>query len=98
MESIEYHLGGTFRGSYYTLNDNIINGRIRGVAGVVGLLVLMGVIAVVFVGIGDGDKGKAGGEDKPVAGKSDTSGTVKIKSSSIKLGSKAFIPLSVLFE
>ena len=35
-EAIEYHLGGTFRGSYYTLNDNIINGRIRGVAGVVG--------------------------------------------------------------
>jgi carbon-monoxide dehydrogenase catalytic subunit len=36
VESIEYHLGGTFRGSYYTLNDNVINGRIRGVAGVVG--------------------------------------------------------------
>jgi carbon-monoxide dehydrogenase catalytic subunit len=36
VESIEYHLGGTFRGSYYTLNDNIINGRIRGLAGVVG--------------------------------------------------------------
>ncbi len=36
VESIEYHLGGSFRGSYYTLNDNIINGRIRGVAGVVG--------------------------------------------------------------
>ncbi len=36
VESIEYHLGGTFRGSYYTLNDNIINGRVRGVAGVVG--------------------------------------------------------------
>ncbi len=36
VESIEYHLGGTFRGSYYTLNDNIINGRIRGGAGVVG--------------------------------------------------------------
>ena len=36
VESIRYHLGGTFRGSYYTLNDNIINGRIRGVAGVVG--------------------------------------------------------------
>ncbi len=36
VESIEYHLGGTFRGTYYTLNDNIINGRIRGVAGVVG--------------------------------------------------------------
>jgi carbon-monoxide dehydrogenase catalytic subunit len=30
VESIQYHLGGTFRGSYYTLNDNIINGRIRG--------------------------------------------------------------------
>ncbi|MBW1649601.1 MAG: anaerobic carbon-monoxide dehydrogenase catalytic subunit [Deltaproteobacteria bacterium] len=36
VESIEYHLGGTYRGSYYTLNDNIINGRIRGIAGVVG--------------------------------------------------------------
>jgi carbon-monoxide dehydrogenase catalytic subunit len=36
VESIEYHLGGTFRGTYYTLNDNIINGKIRGVAGVVG--------------------------------------------------------------
>jgi len=36
VESVEYHLGGTFRGTYYTLNDNIINGRIRGVAGVVG--------------------------------------------------------------
>jgi carbon-monoxide dehydrogenase catalytic subunit len=36
VESIQYHLGGTFRGTYYTLNDNIINGRIRGLAGVVG--------------------------------------------------------------
>ena len=36
VESAEYHLGGSFRGTYYTLNDNIINGRIRGVAGVVG--------------------------------------------------------------
>ena len=36
VESVQYHLGGSFRGSYYTLNDNIINGRIRGVAGVVG--------------------------------------------------------------
>jgi carbon-monoxide dehydrogenase catalytic subunit len=36
VESIQYHLGGTFRGTYYTLNDNIINGRIRGVAAVVG--------------------------------------------------------------
>jgi anaerobic carbon-monoxide dehydrogenase catalytic subunit len=35
-EYIEYMLGGTFRGSYSPLNDNIINGRIRGVAGVVG--------------------------------------------------------------
>ncbi|MDM8535199.1 anaerobic carbon-monoxide dehydrogenase catalytic subunit [Desulfobacterales bacterium HSG17] len=35
-EYIEYMLGGTFRGSYTPLNDNIINGRIRGVAGVVG--------------------------------------------------------------
>ncbi len=29
-------LGGSFRSSYTPLNDNIINGRIRGVAGVVG--------------------------------------------------------------
>ena len=36
VESIQYHLGGSFRGTYYTLNDNIINGRIRGIAGVVG--------------------------------------------------------------
>ena len=35
-EYIEYMLGGSFRGSYSPLNDNIINGRIRGVAGVVG--------------------------------------------------------------
>jgi len=36
VESIEYHLGGSFRGSYHPLNDNIINGRIRGIGGVVG--------------------------------------------------------------
>ncbi|MCP4116421.1 MAG: anaerobic carbon-monoxide dehydrogenase catalytic subunit [Desulfobacteraceae bacterium] len=35
-EYISYMLGGTFRGSYAPLNENIINGRIRGVAGVVG--------------------------------------------------------------
>jgi carbon-monoxide dehydrogenase catalytic subunit len=35
-EAINYMLGGTFRGSYTPLNDNVINGRIRGVAGVVG--------------------------------------------------------------
>ena len=35
-ETINYHLGGTFRGSYTPLNDNIINGRIRGIGGVVG--------------------------------------------------------------
>ncbi len=35
-EYISYMLGGAFRGSYRPLNDNIINGRIRGVAGVVG--------------------------------------------------------------
>jgi carbon-monoxide dehydrogenase catalytic subunit len=35
-ETIQYLLGGSIRGTYYTLNDNIINGRIRGVAGVVG--------------------------------------------------------------
>ncbi len=35
-ETINYLLGGSFRASYRPLNDNIINGRIRGVAGVVG--------------------------------------------------------------
>jgi len=35
-ETINYLLGGTFRGSYRPLNDNIIGGRIRGIAGVVG--------------------------------------------------------------
>jgi len=35
-EAINYHLGGSFRGSYTPLNQNIINGRIRGIAGVVG--------------------------------------------------------------
>jgi carbon-monoxide dehydrogenase catalytic subunit len=35
-EHIDYMRGGTFRASYVPLNDNIINGRIRGVAGVVG--------------------------------------------------------------
>ncbi len=35
-EAINYYLGGTFRASYTPLNDNIINGRIRGIAGVVG--------------------------------------------------------------
>ncbi|MFC1979296.1 anaerobic carbon-monoxide dehydrogenase catalytic subunit [Chloroflexota bacterium] len=35
-ETINYLLGGLFRSSYRPLNDNIINGRIRGVVGVVG--------------------------------------------------------------
>ena len=35
-ETINYMLGGRFRGSYRPLNDNIINGRIRGVAAIVG--------------------------------------------------------------
>jgi carbon-monoxide dehydrogenase catalytic subunit len=35
-ETINYLLGGLFRASYRPLNENIINGRIRGVAGVVG--------------------------------------------------------------
>jgi carbon-monoxide dehydrogenase catalytic subunit len=35
-ETINRMLGGRFRASYRPLNDNIINGRIRGVAGVVG--------------------------------------------------------------
>jgi len=35
-ESINYMLGGKFRGSYSPLNDNIINGRIYGVGALVG--------------------------------------------------------------
>ncbi len=35
-EYVNYMLGGSFRSGYTPLNDNIINGRIRGVAGVVG--------------------------------------------------------------
>jgi carbon-monoxide dehydrogenase catalytic subunit len=35
-ESIKYMLGGKFRASYRPLNDNIINGKIRGVAAIVG--------------------------------------------------------------
>jgi len=35
-EPINYILGGRYRASYRPLNDNIINGRIRGVAAVVG--------------------------------------------------------------
>ena len=35
-ETINYTLGGRFRASYRPLNDNIINGRIRGVAAIVG--------------------------------------------------------------
>lgn len=36
MENVFYNLGGTFRSTYRPLNDAIISGRIRGVAGVVG--------------------------------------------------------------
>lgn len=35
-ETIKYILGGNFRKSYKPLNDNIVNGRIRGVAAIVG--------------------------------------------------------------
>jgi carbon-monoxide dehydrogenase catalytic subunit len=35
-EAINYMLGGKFRKSYVPLNDNVVNGRIKGVAGVVG--------------------------------------------------------------
>ncbi|MGO0123156.1 anaerobic carbon-monoxide dehydrogenase catalytic subunit [Desulfothermobacter acidiphilus] len=35
-ETIKYILGGRFRASYRPLNDNVVNGRIRGVAAVVG--------------------------------------------------------------
>jgi carbon-monoxide dehydrogenase catalytic subunit len=36
VESIKYMLGGTFRASFRPLNDAIIQGRIKGVVGVVG--------------------------------------------------------------
>ncbi|MDO8602643.1 MAG: anaerobic carbon-monoxide dehydrogenase catalytic subunit [Candidatus Omnitrophota bacterium] len=36
MENVFYNLGGSFRPSYRPLNDAIMSGRIRGVAGVVG--------------------------------------------------------------
>ncbi len=36
FESVKYMLGGKFRASYKPLNDNIINGRIRGVGVIVG--------------------------------------------------------------
>lgn len=36
FESINHMLGGRFRASFRPLNDNIINGRIRGVVGIVG--------------------------------------------------------------
>lgn len=36
VEAIKYMLGGTFRGSFRPLNDAIIQGRIRGVVGIVG--------------------------------------------------------------
>jgi carbon-monoxide dehydrogenase catalytic subunit len=36
VEAIRYMLGGTFRASFRPLNDAIIQGRIRGVAGIVG--------------------------------------------------------------
>lgn len=35
-EAINYMLGGRFRQSYRPLNDNIINGKIRGIVGIVG--------------------------------------------------------------
>jgi carbon-monoxide dehydrogenase catalytic subunit len=35
-ETVNYMLGGRFRGSYRPLNDNIINGRIKGVGAIVG--------------------------------------------------------------
>jgi carbon-monoxide dehydrogenase catalytic subunit len=35
-EYIKYMLGGSFRSGYEPLNENIVNGRIRGAAGVVG--------------------------------------------------------------
>ncbi|RPJ04722.1 MAG: anaerobic carbon-monoxide dehydrogenase catalytic subunit, partial [Spirochaetaceae bacterium] len=36
VDAIKYMLGGRFRGSFRPLNDAIISGRIRGIAGIVG--------------------------------------------------------------
>jgi carbon-monoxide dehydrogenase catalytic subunit len=36
VEAIKYMLGGSFRGSFRPLNDAVMQGRIRGVAGIVG--------------------------------------------------------------
>ncbi len=36
FESIKYMLGGKYRASFRPLNDNIMNGKIRGIVGVVG--------------------------------------------------------------
>ncbi len=36
VEAIKYMLGGSFRGSFRPLNDAVMSGRIRGVAGIVG--------------------------------------------------------------
>ena len=36
VEAIKYMLGGTYRGSFRPLNDAIMQGRIKGVAGIVG--------------------------------------------------------------
>jgi carbon-monoxide dehydrogenase catalytic subunit len=36
FESVKYMLGGRFRASFRPLNDNIINGKIRGIAAIVG--------------------------------------------------------------
>jgi carbon-monoxide dehydrogenase catalytic subunit len=35
-ETVSYMLGGLFRASYRPLNDNIMNGKVRGIGGVVG--------------------------------------------------------------
>jgi carbon-monoxide dehydrogenase catalytic subunit len=45
-EAIKYMLGGRFRESYRPLNDNIMNGRIRGVVGVVGCVQAKGSLDV----------------------------------------------------
>ena len=36
VEAVKYMLGGTFRASFRPLNDAVIQGRIRGIAGIVG--------------------------------------------------------------
>ena len=71
-EYINYMLGGTFRGSYTPLNDNIINGRIRGVAGVVGCTNPPGQAGLGACRNGQGidQERRPGGPDRMLPGRS----------------------------